>query len=244
MLFWTSFSAAEPISVNSTADNTTEDEECTLREAIENAQGASHVDCVAGTFGLDEIHFNYDENHAPVVLDNSNPISLTDINEDVLDTNNTGDQIAKLIKGMIKDADSDKVGIAVIAVDNRQGKWQYLSKDETDFIDFPNEVTESQAVLLDDHAKIRFVPKADYNGTVELRFRAWDRTTGSHGNTQIDTTTSGDITAFSSETATARITVNPVDEPPPPPEPPHDPPHDTTATGHFATNTSFATGDL
>ncbi len=108
MLFWTSFSAAEPISVNSTADNTTEDEECTLREAIENAQGASHVDCVAGTFGLDEIHFNYDENHAPVVLDNSNPISLTDINEDVLDTNNTGDQIAKLIKGMIKDAPVDE----------------------------------------------------------------------------------------------------------------------------------------
>ncbi|HID99625.1 MAG TPA: CSLREA domain-containing protein [Thiotrichaceae bacterium] len=165
MLFWTSFSAAEPISVNSTADNTTEDEECTLREAIENAQGASHVDCVAGTIGLDEIRFNYDENHAPVVLDNSNPISLTDINEDVLDTNNTGDQIAKLIKGMIKDADGDKVGIAVIAVDNRQGKWQYFAEGNTEFIDFPNEVTESQAVLLNDQAKIRFVPNANYNGT-------------------------------------------------------------------------------
>ena len=157
-----------------------------------------------------------DENHAPV-LDNSNPVRLTDISENVPDASNAGDRIADLITGMIEDADGDQIGIAVFAVDNRQGKWQYLTEGNTEFIDFPDVVTETLSVLLDDETKIRFVPNADYNGTVELRFRAWDQTTGSHGDTQIDTTTSGDITAFSRETATARITVNPVDEPPPPP---------------------------
>ncbi|MDM8568596.1 choice-of-anchor Q domain-containing protein, partial [Thiotrichales bacterium HSG1] len=46
------------ITVNNFIDNTISDATCTLREAMENAQGASHEDCVAGTNGLDEIDFN------------------------------------------------------------------------------------------------------------------------------------------------------------------------------------------
>jgi len=56
-LFMASAQSANII-VDSSADNLTQDGACTLREAIENAQGASHVDCVAGTVGLDEITFS------------------------------------------------------------------------------------------------------------------------------------------------------------------------------------------
>jgi uncharacterized repeat protein (TIGR01451 family)/CSLREA domain-containing protein len=50
---------AATITVNSTADNTTVDGQCTLREALQNANdnAATNADCVAGT-GLDTIDFS------------------------------------------------------------------------------------------------------------------------------------------------------------------------------------------
>jgi CSLREA domain-containing protein len=181
----------------------------------------SHNGKIGTTQSTATLIIRNDENHAPV-LDNSNPLNLTAISENVDDASNTGDRIADLIT--VEDADGDPIGIAVIAVDNRQGKWQYLRDGETQFIDFPNEVSESQAVLLEALTQLRFVPNIDYHGTVECRFRAWDQTMGNDGDTQIDTTVSGDITPFSAETMTASITVNPLPAPPAPPPTPVSPP--------------------
>ena len=54
-------------------------------------------------------------------------------------------------------------------------------------------------------------PHADWHGTVDpgLTFRAWDHTQGFNGQTA-DASTGGGATAFSAATATASITVNPL----------------------------------
>src|SRR5262249_11221432 len=60
---------------------------------------------------------------------------------------------------------------------------------------------------------VRFVPNANWNGTVlsGITFRAWDQSSGAAGATG-DTTVNGGITAFSSATASADITVNPLND--------------------------------
>src|SRR4029079_10737339 len=70
--------------------------------------------------------------------------------------------------------------------------------------------------LLTDNAntRVRFVPNANFNGTVSgITFRAWDQTSGTAGATA-NTTTNGGTTAFSTATATASITVNSVNDAP------------------------------
>src|SRR5439155_479254 len=61
----------------------------------------------------------------------------------------------------------------------------------------------------------RFVPNANWNGTVSggITFRAWDQTSGTAGSTA-NVSTNGGTTAYSSATASASITVNPVNDAP------------------------------
>lgn len=86
-LFMASAHSANII-VDSSADNLTQDGACTLREAIENAQGASHADCVAGTAGLDEVTFSL-TTPAIINLTGVLPAFADDINI----VNSTGDSI-------------------------------------------------------------------------------------------------------------------------------------------------------
>ncbi len=156
-------------------------------------------------------------NNAPV-LDLSGDMSLTAIDEDTTDADNTGTLVSAIIASaganLITDADSGALtGIAVIAVDNSNGTWQYDKDGGSNFTAFPA-VAENQAVLLDGGAKIRFVPNANYFGTVDvgISFRAWDGTSGANGDTNVDTTTNGGTTAFSSATETAAIIVNAIND--------------------------------
>ena len=138
--------------------------------------------------------------------------------EDEEDSNNQG----TLIKDIISSGGGDKItdinidaleGVAVTSVDNSNGNWQY-STDGSSWSDFGT-VNDTTARLLaaDDSTKIRFVANQDYEGAVNITFRAWDKTSGSNGNTG-NTTNNGGNTAFSSEIETAVITVNPVNDKP------------------------------
>jgi hypothetical protein len=161
------------------------------------------------------------QNDAPV-LDNTGNMSLNAINEDVANASNNGTLISDIIASAggdrITDVDAGAVeGIAVIAVNNTNGTWQFTIDNGTNWTPF-NTPDGLNARLLASNAntRVRFVPAANFNGTVDpgLTFRAWDQTSGTNGNTADAQTTTGGISAFSTATETASITVNPVNDQP------------------------------
>jgi hypothetical protein len=156
--------------------------------------------------------------HAPV-LDNSGLMTLAPIHED--ESGNTGTLVSAIIASAggdpITDSDSDAVeGIAVIGVDNTHGAWQYKIGASGEWIGFGT-LSEAGARLLasDDATWIRFVPAANWNGSLDpgITFRAWDQASGTAGGTA-DTTTSGGATAFSRASETASIQVMAVNDAP------------------------------
>ena len=162
-------------------------------------------------------------NDSPVL--NTADMRLSSIAEDAAETDNFGTTVADILASAdhpISDADKDaKSGIAVIAADTAHGVWQYANPEirissmaARVFVNFPEDIAENKAVLLDSTAMIRFVPDADFNGTSAITFRAWDQTQGNSGDSNSDTSVHGGTTAFSSEIGKALITVNPVNDMP------------------------------
>ncbi|MBD2342645.1 choice-of-anchor Y domain-containing protein [Anabaena subtropica] len=89
------------------------------------------------------------------------------------------------------------------------------------FIFFGDNTTSARAssdisrVELQTNTRVRFVPNADYNGQANLSFRAWDGSNGvASGTTGVNASVNGNATAFSSNTQTVGITVNPVNNAP------------------------------
>ncbi len=179
-------------------------------------------------------------NDAPVLNAGASP-ALTGIVEDAGDddgsgadgdddatnnANNPGTSVAAMVvDGSITDPDGGAVeAIAVTAVDNTNGVWQYSTDNGANWTAFSG--TSGSSVDLSSAARlldgtladaatnlIRFVPDADYNGTATITFRAWDRSSGSAGGTA-DTTTNGGATAFSAASDTASIGVSAVNDAP------------------------------
>ena len=132
-------------------------------------------------------------NDAPVLAGTNN---LTAINED--NTTSAGTLVSALIAGQDTDVDTGAAtGIAVTAVDNTNGVWQYTTNGGTLWTAFGSP-SATTARLLTSNAStlIRFVPNADWNGTATITYRAWDQTSGTAGNSA-DTSSNGGTTAFS-----------------------------------------------
>ncbi len=155
-------------------------------------------------------------NDAPM-LDNSADIFLTVIDEDITDDKNVGESVSDILISMngnliVTDIDKDDPkGIAVIAVNNQNGIWQYKTDLEGFWTDFPSDISEYKALLLNDTAKIRFRPNTNFNGTVNpgITFRAWDMS-DFEDSENADTSINGGITSFSENIGTIAIIVNPV----------------------------------
>ena len=155
-------------------------------------------------------------NNSAPVLDNTGNPTLTTINQG--DASNTGTLVSALIASgangdPITDSDAGAVeGIAVTAVNNTNGTWQYSIDDGNTWNNFV--VSATNATVLTDTAsdRIRFVPGAKYSGTVTngITFRAWDATDGlASGTTGVNASISDGATPFSFAAETASITVNP-----------------------------------
>ncbi|HRI93307.1 MAG TPA: DUF4347 domain-containing protein, partial [Accumulibacter sp.] len=154
-------------------------------------------------------------NDAPV-LTGSNDLNAID--EDP--ASNDGTLVSALIAGRVSDVDSGAFsGIAVIAVDDSHGRWQYTTNGGGSWIDFgtPSAPSVGAARLLAANAStsVRFVPDANWNGSVAggLTFRAWDQSSGTAGATA-DTSSNGGSSAFSTTTASAGISVTSVNDAP------------------------------
>jgi len=151
-------------------------------------------------------------NDAPVLDAGQNPV-FTAINAD--NDGASGDTVASMVvNASISDVDTatPPEAIAVTAVDNTHGVWQYrVGADEwTNFsatTGAPVDISAT-AILLDSNDAIRFVPDAGLNGIdATLTFRAWDKTTGAAGDT-VDASAGGGLTPYSASTDTAMITVD------------------------------------
>ncbi|MFO7092750.1 FG-GAP repeat domain-containing protein, partial [Limnospira platensis] len=102
---------------------------------------------------------------------------------------------------------------AIYEADSSNGTWQYSTDGDTTWVNFPT-VSETNALLLDGSSQVRFVPNPDYRGEATYNFRAWDQSDGLSVGTTADVSTNGGTTAYSGDTATATITINPVKQAP------------------------------
>ena len=131
--------------------------------------------------------------------------SLTGIN--ATHVNNSGQTVASIAGTTISDADEEALeGIAIISANNGNGTWQYSINNGTTWLPVGT-VSSSASLLLHDTDLVRFVPDGENETTASITYRAWDRTSGIHGDTA-DTTANGAATAYSTATDTAGIAVS------------------------------------
>ena len=155
-------------------------------------------------------------NEAPVM--SADTRSLTGIDEDA--TGNSGDSVASILAsaGTATDADGNALGIAITAVDNSNGTWEY--KSGAGSWTAITGVSGGSALLLAGTDRVRFVPNANYNGSATggITFKAWDQTSGTAGTTAgNDTTANGGRGAggqYSAGSATAGVAVAAVNDAP------------------------------
>ncbi len=158
-------------------------------------------------------------NAAPV-LDTSVHPALDGILEDVGNGANTGTLVSDLISRLggtkISDPGQLKQGIAVTAVDNSNGAWQFSTDAGSNWTAFGTPSgTAARLLASDANTRVRFVPNANFNGSINpaITFRAWDQSTGTSGGTY-DASSNGSYFAFSSATNTATLQVTAVNDAP------------------------------
>lgn len=156
-------------------------------------------------------------NNAPL-LDSTASLQLPSFDEDTLQP--TGGIISQILAAAgdpVTDPDAGALeGIAVIGATSANGQWQYSLTNppngESSWLAVGN-VSGATALLLADSAWLRFVPNTNYYGESDpLTFRAWDRTSGTNGQRDVDVTSNGGNTAFSTATNTITVLVNPIND--------------------------------
>ena len=163
--------------------------------------------------GSDAIVASFTITNTAPVLSGAN--ALAGLLEDPV--SNPGTLVSSLIAGKVTDPDAGALaGIAITGLVTTNGTWEYSLNGGTSWSTF-TAPSSAVATLLNADAltRVRFVPNADFNGTVSggLSFRAWDRTSGTTGATA-NTTSNGGVTAFSSGLASADVTVTSVNDAP------------------------------
>lgn len=150
-------------------------------------------------------------NDAPV-LDNSLSPRLVSTKEDALTPSST--LVANLLTGAVTDPDLGALrGIAVTAASTTHGTWQFSVNGGKTWQAIGT-TSESAARLIPGWARLRFIPKQDFNGTVNLYYRAWDQTQGAAGGTVSLINNVGGTTAFSIAKENAALVVKAVNDPP------------------------------
>ncbi|MGI0481998.1 cadherin-like domain-containing protein [Geminocystis sp. CENA526] len=155
-------------------------------------------------------------NDAPV-LDATPDLSISTIEDIGVPSGQVGFLINNFVTG-ISDVDGFGVpnGIALTNASNL-GTVYYSTNNGTSWTEFTGTLSESNALLLanDGNTRIFFSPNTDINGVLNtgITFRAWDQTQGSNGNT-FNISATGGTTAFSNETDTISITIDPVNDAP------------------------------
>ncbi|WP_435927610.1 Ig-like domain-containing protein [Dryocola sp. BD613] len=161
-------------------------------------------------------------NDAPVVVGGATQ-TLGAVSEDTSAAAITGDTITNLFANKFSDA-KDQVnntasavsggsssdsfwGVAInsLTVNDAQGEWQYSIDGGNSWTAIGNR-TDSNALLLDKDAKVRFVPAADYFGTpASLAVRLVETDDNGDSNLPGVTFTSGDTTSITAYVGSSRF---------------------------------------
>jgi hypothetical protein len=152
--------------------------------------------------------WNFNTANTAPTLDNANNFILSMINQN--DTNPVGNLISDIFNTKITDPDPNpQRGIAIITANNSSGTWQYSLDNGASWTDVGN-VSPTNALLLPDNARVRFVPNPSFHGNSLFTIQAWDRTTGTVGGTAnlSAPASAGGTTAFSTHIGTATIKIN------------------------------------
>ncbi|MBF0621417.1 MAG: tandem-95 repeat protein, partial [Magnetococcales bacterium] len=151
----------------------------------------------------------------------------------IIDEDNTTDPgilISDLISKSVVDGDGDSLGIALTSVDSTNGDWQYtLDVDATTVTWTPLvSLSNDAALTLSATAPtaVRFIPDAEWSGTVDFTYLAWDQTNAGASNgatVDLDADDSGTLdldsevggaTAFSAMAYTNAAIVNAINDAP------------------------------
>jgi hypothetical protein len=91
-----------------------------------------------------------------------------------------GIRVSDLLAAWVIDPDGDSLGLALIAVDSTKGSWEF----STEGLNWQTigTLSTASALLLASTDWLRFSPSATFNGSVELKGRAWGGTKGTVGN--------------------------------------------------------------
>ena len=161
-------------------------------------------------------------NDAPVLNTGIEP-QMTSIREDsVIEWPTEGDNVTLFLSALEIDVDispSTDIGIAIIEVDNSNGVWQYTSDAGGNWTSISQPLGENRALVLNSQPegvnRIRFYPNMNFNGESSFRYKLWDLTSGdTSGDSDVDTATDPVTGAFSVDSTTARITVEPINDSP------------------------------
>ncbi|NBS87774.1 MAG: hypothetical protein EBS60_06800, partial [Verrucomicrobia bacterium] len=108
--------------------------------------------------------------------------SLDSISEGVASANNPGTAVT-VLTATSSDADSAALkGIAVTGVDTTHGSWEYTLNGGSVWNSLSGVSLGSARLLKSDgQHRVRFVPTANFSGNAEIRYRAWDQTSGEDG---------------------------------------------------------------
>ncbi|ABR47724.1 cell wall/surface repeat protein [Alkaliphilus metalliredigens QYMF] len=174
-------------------------ETATVREIIVQGRDEHNNDGGIATVQVQPVNIN----NAPVLV--TTELMLTSTNE-----NTVTDPIAVSSFLDATDDDRDPLEGIVITEAVGNGEWEYSTGGNWSTIDVVN---QNSALLLRSTDYIRYVPDGQNGETVFVTYRAWDQTSGTVG-TKVDVTNNGGTTAFSTNTATATLTVMDVNDAP------------------------------
>lgn len=149
--------------------------------------------------------------NTPPTLQPTGDRALPPIAEDT--TTSNGVLVSDLLGTTATDPDpGTKMGLALTAANVTNGVWEYSEDDGDSWLPV-GAVSSAAALLLRDLDRLRFIPKADFNGEATIDYRAWDQMFGEAGS-KTSLSESGSANSFSIASDTARITVTPVNDAP------------------------------
>ncbi|RJF78254.1 hypothetical protein D3877_24415 [Azospirillum cavernae] len=120
------------------------------------------------------------------------------------DTSPSGTAISTLVASSgVTDAGVALTSVAITALDGSNGSWQYQLNGTGSWTSVTAaSISASNALLLHDSDRLRFVPTTGWSGATDITYRAWDGSTGTAGGFG-NTSTNGGSTAFSTGTQSA-----------------------------------------
>jgi ELWxxDGT repeat protein len=182
-----------------------------MYEAVSN--GVMYFQAFETTHGA-EVWIAKPPNTAPTLNAAKTPVLLPVVKNAPAPSGAVGTPVSSLvdISGPLRNViDPDfkpLLGIAVTSAPATNGTWYFTINNGTTWTPIGNLSNGSARLLTADAAsRIYFKPNTNFQGSVAITFRAWDRVGGTNG-ALISTLANGGGTTFSSATDTAAVLVN------------------------------------